>query len=271
MPVPKKVAERIASRLKHYQGVLELQKARDVSEADTVTVVKDLLSDIFGYDKYAELTSEHSIRATFCDLAVKLDGKLAFLIEVKAIGVELKDNHVRQAIDYAANQGCEWVVLTNAVEWRLYHVLFKKPIDKKEIAHFCLPNLSHKSEGDMEKLYLLTREGFTKSALADYRDRKEATSRYMFAAVILGSEPVLSAIRREIRRVSEVQVEPDVIERMLREDVIKRDCIEGAEAEAACRRVGRSAEKPIRERKDKPEPAPVEPSISEPSAIPPAG
>jgi hypothetical protein len=270
MPVPKKVAERIAAHLKQYQAVLELQKSRDVSEADTVTVVKDLLSDVFGYDKYAELTSEHSIRATFCDLAVKLDGKLAFLIEVKAIGVELKDGHVRQAIDYAANQGCEWVVLTNAIEWRLYHVIFKKPIDKKEIAHFLVPGMSHKSEADLERLYLLTREGFTKSALADYRDRKEATSRYMFAAVILGSDPVLSAIRREIQRVSEVRVEPDVIEKMLREDVLKRDCIEGPEAEAAMRRVGRSAEKPIRERREKPEPAPIEPSPGEPLATPPA-
>jgi hypothetical protein len=105
MPVPKRVIERIASTLKQYQSILELQRSRDVSEADTDTVVKDLLSDVFGYDKYAELTSEHSIRGTFCDLAVKIDGKLSFLIEVKAIGVDLKDSHVKQAIDYAANQG----------------------------------------------------------------------------------------------------------------------------------------------------------------------
>ena len=53
------------------------------------------------------------IRSTFCDLAVKLDGHLAFLIEVKAIGLELKEQFVKQAVDYAANQGVEWVVLTN--------------------------------------------------------------------------------------------------------------------------------------------------------------
>jgi len=86
------------------------------------------LSEVFGYDKYAELTSEHSIRGTFCDLAVKLDAKLAFLIEVKAIGLELKDGHVKQAIDDAANHRCEWVILTNGICWRLYHVLFRKPI-----------------------------------------------------------------------------------------------------------------------------------------------
>jgi len=39
------------------------------------------------------------IRGAFCDLAVKLDGALAFLIEVKAVGLELKEQHVKQAVD----------------------------------------------------------------------------------------------------------------------------------------------------------------------------
>lgn len=245
MPVPKRVAERFIATVKGFQNVLQQQKARDVSEADTVTVVKDVLASVFGYDKYADLTSEHSIRGTFCDLAVKLDGKLAILIEVKAIGVDLKEGHVKQAVDYAANQGCEWVALTNGVVWNLYHVIFKKPIDKQLVATFDLLAVNPKSEADAERLYLLTREGFTKNALTEYRDRKEATSRFMLAAIIL-SEPVVSAVRRELRRVSEVLVEPEVIERMLRDEVLKRDAIECDEADAACRRVQRKAERSIK-------------------------
>lgn len=253
MAVPKRVIERVSSSLKVYQGILEQQKARDVSEADTVTIVKDLLSDVFGYDKYAELTSEHSIRGTYCDLAVKIDNKLAFLVEVKAIGHELKDGHVKQAVDYAANQGCEWVVLTNGADWHLYHVLFKKPIDKQEIARFNILAVSAKNETDLEKMYLLTREGFTKNALAEYRDRKDATSRFMLAAIVLGSEAVQSTIRREIRRVSEILVEPEVIDRMLREEVLKRETIEGEQAESAARRVQRSADKSMRKSSEKEE------------------
>jgi hypothetical protein len=251
MAVPKRVVDRFAATLKTYQSVLTQQKARDVSEADTVTVVKDILGEVFGYDKYAELTSEHSIRGTFCDLAVKIENKLAFLIEVKAIGIELKDGHVKQAIDYAANQGCEWVVLTNGINWHLYHVLFKKPIDKQEVAHFNLLAASAKAENDIEKMYLLTREGFAKSALAEYRDRKDATSRFMLAAVILHCDSVKSAMRREIRRVSEIMVEEDVIDKMLRDEVLKRETIEGADAEAAERRVLRSAERSIRKSGEK--------------------
>jgi predicted type IV restriction endonuclease len=245
MPIPKRVRDRIHATLKQFRTVLIQQRARDVSEADTATIVKDTLSDVFGYDKYAEPTSEHSVRSTFCDLAVKIDNKLAFLIEVKAIGVELKDTHVKQAVDYASNQGCEWVVPTNGINRHLYHVLFKKPIDKQEVAHFNLSTASAKSDADLERVYLLTREGFTKSALAEYRDRKDATSRFMLAAIILNSDPVQSAIRREIRRVSEHLVDEETIVKMLREEVIKRETIEGPDAETAVRKVMRSAEKRI--------------------------
>ncbi len=239
--IPKRVVDRVAANLKTFQNVLAAQKSRDVSEADTVTLVKDVAAAIFGYDKYAELTSEHAIRGTYCDLAVKIDGKISFLIEVKAIGLDLKDGHVKQAIDYAANQGVEWVVLTNAIEWRLYHVLFKKPIDKHQVACFNLMECNAKNEAHLECIYLLTREGFTKSAMVEYRDKKDATSRYMLAAILLKSEAVQSAIRREIRRVSDISVGEDVIDKMLREEVIKRETIEGEHADTAMRRVARIA------------------------------
>lgn len=246
MSVPKKVSDRIASRLKNFQSVLAAQKARDVSEADTVTIIKDLLSEVFGYDKYSELTSEHAIRGTYCDLAVKIDGRLAFLIEVKAIGLELKDAHTKQAVDYAANQGCEWVILSNGVDWILYHVLFRKPIDKQEVARVNLLTANPKSEKDLEMLYLMTREGFAKSALAEYRDRMDATSRYMLAAILCESESIVSAIRREVRRTSDLIVEPEVIVQILREQVIKRDAIEGPEAEAAMKRLQKASQKVLR-------------------------
>lgn len=84
--LPKKFTDRVRARLKHFQTIAVTQRARDVSEADTVTLVKDVLAEVFGYDKYAELTSEHLIRGTYCDLAVQTDGTVRFLIEVKSAG-----------------------------------------------------------------------------------------------------------------------------------------------------------------------------------------
>lgn len=250
MSIPKRVIERFTGNLKIFQGILSQQMARDISEADTVTLVKDILSEVFGYDKYAELTSEHSIRGTFCDLAVKMDAKIAFLVEVKAVGIELKDSHIKQAVDYAANQGCEWVVLTNGVEWRLYQVLFKKPIDKQEVARIDMRNVNARNEEDLEKLYVLTREGLPKSAMSEYRDRKDATSRFMVAAILLHADSVRSAVRREIRRVTDIIVEPELIDKMLRNEVLKRETIEGEQADSATRRVLRGAVKSMRKTHD---------------------
>lgn len=121
--IPKKVAERLGSGLKRFQPILTASKARDDGEADTVMIVTDMLAEVFGYDKYSEVTAEYAIRGTYCDLATKLDGTVQALVEVKAIGLELKDQHVKQAVDYAANQGVDWVVLTNGTHWRIYNVI----------------------------------------------------------------------------------------------------------------------------------------------------
>ncbi len=64
--IPKRVAERLVAGIKKYQPILASAKARDVGEADTVTIIKDMLADVFGYDKYSEVTSEFSIRGTYC-------------------------------------------------------------------------------------------------------------------------------------------------------------------------------------------------------------
>ena len=236
MAIPKRVADRINAGLKQYTPILQSLRDRDVSEADTVTVVKDILSDVFGYDKYTEVTGEFAIRGTFCDLAIKLDGKLEKLLEVKAIGADLTDRHVKQSIDYASNQGVDWVVLTNGIEWVLYHVLFKKPIDKEEVARINLLTINTRSEAEMEKLFLFTKEGVLKDALSQYRDRKDATSHYMLAAIILQSDAILNAIRKEVRQMSDIVVDKGAIEKVLREQVIKREALEGDQAQEAQKR-----------------------------------
>ena len=178
-------------------------------------------------------------------MAIKIDDKLAQLVEVKAIGISLEDRHVKQVVDYAANQGVEWIVLTNGIMWRLYHVLFNKPIDKQLIGEMDLTAIDCKDESQHETLFLFTKEGFKRGAQAEMRDRKDATSRYILSALILNNDSVLNAIRRELRRVVEVNVDEHEIAKVLRDQVIKRDALEGPEAEEAVRRVNRRSDRSI--------------------------
>jgi hypothetical protein len=232
--------------LKRLLPILAQQKTRDISEADTVTIVKDVFADVLGYDKYAELTGQLAIRGTFCDLAIKIEEKLTQIVEVKAIGIELDDRHVKQTVDYAANQGVEWVILTNAVSWRLYQVIFAKPIDKRLLIEIDLLNFDYKSQDALDKLYLFTKEGYIKGAHIELRDRQDASSRYMIAALLLNNEAILSTIRRELRRVVDVAVDEKVILTVLRDEVIKRETLEGPAAERAARRASKRADRALR-------------------------
>ena len=244
--VPKKVTERLVSGIKHFQPILANARSRDVNEPDTVTIVKDMLAGVFGYDKYSEVTAEHSIRGTYCDLATKLDNRIATLIEVKAIGTELKDQHIKQAVDYAANQGVDWVLLTNGIVWRVFKVTFTKPIGQDLVVDLDFCQLSHKSAKDLEALYLWCKEGWVKSALGEYHTQKQALSRYFLGAIAL-SDPVVEVVRRELRRLSpDVRIDSDEIRAVLAGEVIKRDVLEGEKAEEAKRRVLRAAKNPLR-------------------------
>lgn len=257
--LPKRVADRLAAGVKKFQPVLALAKSKDVNESDTVVLLNDLLGDVFGYEKYFEITSEFAIRGTYCDLAIKLDGKIVVLLEAKAIGSELKDAHVKQAIDYAANQGVDWVVLTNAAQWRIYKVIFGKPIDQELVCEFDFLSIDPKDENHLQLLFLLTKEGWAKSSVTEYHEQKQALSRFFVGASIL-SEPILTAIRRELKRVSpDVRIDVAQIRDVILAEVMKREVVEGdkfAQAERALTRAANKATKPKK--------------LDEPDALPPA-
>lgn len=249
--VPAKIAQRLSAALRRFQPVISSARARDVNESDTVVIVTDVLSEAFGYDKYSEVTSEHAIRGTFCDIALRIEDKLRIIIEVKSVGTDFRPNHVKQAVDYAANQGVDWVILTNAMLWQIYRVGFGKPITQELVAEFNLLEMNPRTSAHIDLLYLLCREGVTKSALDDHYIRRQATSRHLLAALLL-SEPVLSVLRRELRRMSpDVKVSLEELQATLMSEVLKRDATDGEEASAAAKRVQKTMAKgtPLRARK----------------------
>ena len=249
--IPNKVETRIKEALKRFKPVVEQAKARDIGEADTSTLVKDILADLFGYDKYADITAEYQIKGTFCDLALKVDGKLALLIEVKAIGLELKEGFIKQAVDYAANQGVEWVILTNSVNWQVYRIGFGKPISSELLMSLNFLALDPKSQVDIDSLYLLSREAQGTSLLDEYHEQKQALSKYCIGALLL-TEPVLTVIRRELKRLSpDVRIEIEEIQTVLAHEVIKRDVLEGDKASEANKKIARAASRALRAKLDK--------------------
>ncbi|HEY0685211.1 MAG TPA: hypothetical protein VGD45_22930 [Steroidobacter sp.] len=259
--IPAKAADRIRDSLKRFQPIIAAARARDVNESDTVVIVTDLLQYVFGYDKYSEITSEHMIRGTFCDLAVKIGGSLAFLLEVKAIGSDLKDQHVKQAIDYAANQGIEWVGLTNGIVWRVYKVGFNKPIDFEVVVEFDLLTTSHRDTDAMEMLALLAKEGWQKAHIGEYHSHKQALSKYTLSAIML-SDPVLKVVRRQLRLTSPgLKTDLDQIKSVIQTEVIKREILEGERAATAQKQVKRATRKAQREKETEAAPEAIDSAV----------
>jgi hypothetical protein len=243
MAIPAKVHARFVEGLKRFQPILEAAKIRDANESDTVVILTGILSDILGFDKYTDITTEHSIRGTFCDLALKLNEKIAIIIEAKAVGIELKDPHVKQAVDYGANKGIDWIILTNGVTWRVYKILFTKPIQHIPVVQFEFLHIKSKSTDDLELLYMLSKEGIMKNSLEECYVQKQATNKFMIGN-LLYTDSVISAIRKELKSIyPEIKITPEEIEKVLLNGVVKREINEGEESEEAKKKIQKSLKK----------------------------
>jgi predicted type IV restriction endonuclease len=238
--IPKKVAERLAKQVRAFQRILADAHSRDINESDTVTIVTDMMARVFGFDKYSEITSEQAIRGTYCDLAVKFEDTVQYLVEVKAIGLQLKDAHLRQAVNYGANHGIPWVVLTNGMAWDVYRIRFDQPISHELVCSIDFQAINPRSKADQGRLFILCREGLTKAAIEEFHEHVKNVNRFVVGALVQ-SDPVLAVIRRELRRLAPgAKVSTDEIAALL-PDVLKRDVVEGKSAEAALKRVGKAA------------------------------
>jgi len=238
--IPTKVSAQLASGLKKYQPILTKARSADVNESDTVTIVVDILSDLFGYDKYSEITSEFAIKKTFCDLAIKIDGKVSLLIECKAIGLSLKDDYARQATNYAADSGIEWVLLTNGIDWKVYKILFAKPIDRELVYEFDMTNMSGKKQSDLEMLFYLSREsrnGKSKNTLEELHVQKQLVNKFIIGQ-ILCTEPVLDCVRKQLRKMSaDLKPSNEELKSIIYDEIIKREVTEGEKATEALKKI----------------------------------
>ena len=49
-------------------------------------------------------------------------------MEVKRVATKLAAKHLRQIEMYSVNEGVEWIILTNGVDWRAYHLTGGLPV-----------------------------------------------------------------------------------------------------------------------------------------------
>jgi hypothetical protein len=109
-----------------------------------------------------------------------------------------------------------------------------------------LLDLKPRADSDVELASLLAKEGWQKERLGEYQSQRQALSRFTIGAVLL-SDPVIDVLRRQLRRVSpDAKIECEEILKVLQEEVLKRDVLEGDKAVSARKIVARASNRLLR-------------------------
>ncbi len=144
--------------LKEYHRQYLKKTNPDLDESGTRLMINSFLTDVLGFAPIEEVKTEYMIRGTYADYVIKLKGVQHFLVEVKALGIELSEKHLRQAINYGANEGIEWVLLSNGRQFDFYRILFEKPIRERKVFSIDLRDSSklRASVGTIQYLHKLS-------------------------------------------------------------------------------------------------------------------
>jgi hypothetical protein len=151
-------------------------------------------------------------------------------------------------------------VLSNGLRWQIYKVLFQQPIDKTLLLEWDVAGTNPRDPKVIECLGNLTKEGFTQSSMNVFYQQQQAASRFSLA-VLLQSERVLKALRKELRAVApKLRIETSALAELLRNEVLKREVIESDEAKQAVqflKKAGRSRKPKATNEETKSEVSPV--------------
>ncbi len=188
----------------------------DGNETETRKHVNHIFGTVLGYDIFNHISSEYAISSAgdtlHCDIAVQLDRKESskpdLLVELKRVNIDLTSKHLRQAASYAIDIGCEWVLLTNGKEWKLYHISFGKPPQTKLIDSWNL--LTGAPVILAEKFNLIGYKNIKRGGLARLWEKSNVLTPQNILKIIL-SEQSIRLIRHDLKKATDITVSPEEI------------------------------------------------------------
>lgn len=191
--------ETLEKKLRDYRKKwLGKSRGKVLNEADTRICVNDFLTEVLGYQMHEEIKTEYAIRGQYADYVIQLKRKKQFVVEVKAMEIDLTAKHLLQASHYAADEGIDWILLTNGMSLEFHRVIFSKPVSDVQIFKFDLSDLSQ-IEKASDALVNLTKRAVEKGELEEYWKRFDALSPLKLVKTIY-TEEIIGAIRRKIKK-----------------------------------------------------------------------
>lgn len=194
----------ITRELKKYVPIFKQAYEQNINEAETSLRIGKFLEDVLGYDVFQDITKEHTVKDRFVDYAIRLNGKVVFFIEIKQAGIDLREKHIEQASNYAANAGVSWVALTNGRCWQMYHLTFDDGIQSDLI--WSADILSADLKEAACNISLLHKKCVLKGEHEDYYAKVKALSAKSVIQAIF-QENTLRAIRLHLKKATGISVD----------------------------------------------------------------
>ena len=192
-------------------------EARDsgLNEADTVLRLCRFFEDVLGYDGIQDISREAEMKSKYIDVCLKINGRVVLLIEAKAAGQQLRDRHIEQAQAYASQNNYRWVVLTNGIDWHLYHLTFEEGIEYERAFAVSLATEDTFDQA-ATSLAVLHKKAIVKGELEEFWEKTTALGAASIGKSLF-QDSVLRLLRREIRRDTGLLIDSEDLAKALHE------------------------------------------------------
>jgi hypothetical protein len=249
--IPHKIQERIKAALRRFKPLLKAARERDAGRADTATLALDLLSELFGYDRYSEITSELDNKESVFDFSIQTEGQPRMLVRVSPIGMAPDDRYLLATAQYAQMNGVDWITMTNGIAWQVHHVedVGANAPETPVVLAFDLLQMQPGREAHLGTIHLLTREGHEKAGLSHFKLRLEMTNRHYLGAMVL-SDAVVASVRRELQKLNpDLRVTPAELRENLAKGVLRPDIVQSNETRSLMVHLQKVKEAELEERR----------------------
>ena len=249
--IPHKIQERIKAALRRFKPLLKAARERDAGRADTATLALDLLSELFGYDRYSEITSELDNKESVFDFSIQTEGQPRMLVRVSPIGMAPDDRYLLATAQYAQMNGVDWITMTNGIAWQVHHVedVGANAPETPVVLAFDLLQMQPGREAHLGTIHLLTREGHDKAGLSHFKLRLEMTNRHYLGAMVL-SDAVVASVRRELQKLNpDLRVTPAELRENLVKGVLRPDIVQSNETRSLMVHLQKVKEAELEERR----------------------
>lgn len=188
---------KLLDSLKKYSKKYLNSNIIELDESGTRLMINSFLTDVLGYAPIEEIKTEYMIKGTYADYVVQLNGTRHFLVEVKALSLNLAPAHLRQAINYGANEGIYWALLTNGKNFEFYRITVNNTVEHTKVFSFDFTDVTQLKH-HIELLQYLHKDSVNKKGL-DFLWNKCCALEPANVAGILYTPAVINIIKKSLK------------------------------------------------------------------------